>query len=201
MLNNRAARGWSTFQPAEVVRFSTGVDTVWDHLHGFSEPTPLADVDLVFFDSTDMSVDRERQVEEAPTGRLRGLPWEARNQAAVHLWFPRKFGYEVEPFSSTAEAIASWPETATSVSDCQGTARGERYRRASRGTSELALGPRSTAGHWSGRLGFCSQRRLSSRPRALVPVAPSGHDFRLPRMRLPLALHLERRRAEAGLSA
>ncbi|HEY3552557.1 MAG TPA: nucleotidyltransferase family protein, partial [Solirubrobacterales bacterium] len=39
----------------------------------------------------------------------------ARNQAAVHLWFPDKFGYDVEPFGSTAEAIASWPETATSV--------------------------------------------------------------------------------------
>lgn len=90
-------------------------NAVWDHLHGFSEPTPLADIDLVFFDSNDTSVDRERQVEEALTGQLRGVPWEARNQAAVHLWFPDKFGYDVEPFGSTAEAIASWPETATSV--------------------------------------------------------------------------------------
>jgi hypothetical protein len=90
-------------------------NAVWDHLHGYSEPTPLADIDLVFFDSTDTSVDSERQVEEALMRRLRGVPWEARNQAAVHLWFPRKFGYEVEPFGSTAEAIASWPETATAV--------------------------------------------------------------------------------------
>jgi hypothetical protein len=26
----RGALGWSTFQPAEVVRFSTGVDIVWE---------------------------------------------------------------------------------------------------------------------------------------------------------------------------
>jgi len=90
-------------------------NAVWDHLHGFSEPTPLADVDLVFFDPTDTSVGRERQVEEALTSQLGGVPWEVRNQAVVHLWFPRKFGYEVEPFGSTAEAIASWPETATAV--------------------------------------------------------------------------------------
>lgn len=90
-------------------------NAVWDHLHGFSEPTPLADIDLVFFDSNDTSVDRERQVEKALRSQLGGVPWEARNQAAVHLWFPQKFGYEVEPFGSTAEAIASWPETATSV--------------------------------------------------------------------------------------
>lgn len=78
-------------------------NAVWDHLHGFSEPTPPADIDLVFFDSSDMSVDRERQVEEALTSQLRGVPWQARTQAAVHLWFPQKFGYEVEPFGSTAE--------------------------------------------------------------------------------------------------
>jgi hypothetical protein len=87
-------------------------NAVWD---GFREPTPLADIDLVFFDSTDASVDREREVEEALMSQLPVVPWEARNQAAVHLWFPQKFGYEVEPFGSTAEAIASWPETATAV--------------------------------------------------------------------------------------
>jgi hypothetical protein len=88
---------------------------VWDHLHGFGEPTPLADVDLVFFDSTDTSEGRECQVEEALRTQLPGLPWEARNQAAVHLWYPQKFGYEVEPFTSTTEAVASWPESATAV--------------------------------------------------------------------------------------
>lgn len=88
---------------------------VWDRLHGFSTPTPLADVDVVFFDPRDLSVKRERQVEEALLAELPGMPWEATNQASVHVWFPEKFGYEVEPFNSTAEAVATWPETATSV--------------------------------------------------------------------------------------
>ncbi len=88
---------------------------VWDHLHEFRETTQLADVDLVFFDSIDMSPDRERLVEEGLRAELSSVPWEARNQAGVHLWFPQKFGYEVEPFASTAEAVASWPETATAV--------------------------------------------------------------------------------------
>jgi hypothetical protein len=88
---------------------------IWDYLHGFSEPTPLADVDLVFFDPADTSSERECQIEEVLGDQLPGAPWEARNQAAVHLWFPEKFGYEVEPFTSTADAVASWPETATAV--------------------------------------------------------------------------------------
>ena len=44
------------------------------------------------------------------------LPWEATNQAAVHTWYAAYFGGgEVEPLSSTADGVATWPETATSV--------------------------------------------------------------------------------------
>src|SRR3954463_2967085 len=88
---------------------------VWDRLHGYDEPTPLRDLDVAFYDAADLSEARERAIEEALRARLPGVPWEARNQAAVHLWYERKFGFEVEPFASTAEAIATWPETATAV--------------------------------------------------------------------------------------
>jgi hypothetical protein len=88
---------------------------VWDRLHGFDEPTELADIDLVFFDPADLSAERERGVEDALRVELPAAPWDAKNQAAVHLWFPDKFGYEVEPLRSTGEAVATWPETATCV--------------------------------------------------------------------------------------
>jgi uncharacterized protein len=88
---------------------------VWDHLHGFEERTDLADVDVVFFDPDDLSRERDQQVE----ARLRELrpeiPWDAKNQGAVHVWFPEKFGYPVPPFASAADAVATWPETATCV--------------------------------------------------------------------------------------
>jgi uncharacterized protein len=64
---------------------------VWDQLHEFSDPTPLADIDLVFFDPSDPSPEREHQVEEALLAELPGVPWEATNQASVHVWFPEKF--------------------------------------------------------------------------------------------------------------
>jgi uncharacterized protein len=38
-----------------------------------------------------------------------------KNQAAVHLWYPERFGVAVEPFNSTAEAVATFPETASCV--------------------------------------------------------------------------------------
>jgi hypothetical protein len=88
---------------------------VWDRLHGFDERSELADIDLVFFDAEDLSPERDRAVEEALAAELPDLPWDAKNQAAVHLWYPAKFGYEVEPLGSTAEGVATWPETATCV--------------------------------------------------------------------------------------
>jgi hypothetical protein len=45
-------------------------------------------------------------------------PWEVTNQAAVHHWFENYFGHAVEPLTSLQEAVASWPEYATSVGLC-----------------------------------------------------------------------------------
>jgi hypothetical protein len=87
---------------------------VWDRLHGFEAPF-VADVDLAFFDPHDLSTARDEQVERQLLAALPSAPWDAKNQAAVHLWYPRKFGYEVEPLTSCEEAVATWPETATAV--------------------------------------------------------------------------------------
>lgn len=88
---------------------------VWDRLHGYSQRTQLADIDLVFFDPGDLSEERERDVRNQLETALPGEPWDAKNQAAVHLWYPKKFGYPVEPLRSSAAAVATWPETATCV--------------------------------------------------------------------------------------
>ena len=88
---------------------------VWDRLHGYAEPTPLRDLDLAFYDADDLSGERESAIEAALRARLPGAPWEARNQAAVHLWYEAKFGLAVEPLASSADAVGTWPETATSV--------------------------------------------------------------------------------------
>ena len=88
---------------------------VWDHLHGYQTPTPLADVDVIFFDPTDLSPARDHAVQEQLAGRMPSVQWEATNQAAVHLWYEEVFGFAVPPFQSSEEAVATWPETATSV--------------------------------------------------------------------------------------
>lgn len=88
---------------------------VWDRLHAYETRTELGDIDLAFFDPDDLSEQRELEVREQLEAALPGEAWDAKNQASVHLWYPKKFGYPVEPLRSTADAVATWPETATCV--------------------------------------------------------------------------------------
>jgi len=88
---------------------------VWDHLHGHEQPTPLADVDLGFFDPVDLSEEREAEVEGALRAALPGVPWDAKNQARVHLWYERRFGHPAPPLTSMADAVATFPEVASCV--------------------------------------------------------------------------------------
>ena len=90
-------------------------DLVWDELHGGFDPAKVKDVDLAFFDASDLSRERDTGVEVALQRRLSIVPWEAKNQAAVHTWYQRRFGFTVAPLKSSAEGVATWPETATAV--------------------------------------------------------------------------------------
>jgi uncharacterized protein len=88
---------------------------VWDHLHQFEAPTELRDVDVAYFDPGDLRPETEQGIQAVLSARSPRLPWEVTNQAAVHLWFEGHFGHPVAPLSSLREAVASWPEFATSV--------------------------------------------------------------------------------------
>ena len=92
-------------------------DLVWGECFGSGfEPGRVRDVDVAFFDPTDLSRDSDQRA----TALLHGLdplvPWEATNQAAVHTWYPADFGGPaVAPLTSIEEAVGTWPETATAV--------------------------------------------------------------------------------------
>lgn len=92
-------------------------DLVWGQRYGPGfEPDRVRDVDVAFFDPMDLSRARDDRATALLTARLAGVPWEAKNQAAVHTWYPAKFGGgPVAPFTCIREAVESWPETATAV--------------------------------------------------------------------------------------
>ena len=83
------------------------------------QPTELGikDVDLIYFDAQDLTAETESSHERRLRDLFRGLPLklDVKNEARVHLWYKDRFGYSIEPYSSSADAIATFPTTATSV--------------------------------------------------------------------------------------
>jgi hypothetical protein len=92
-------------------------DLVWGLLYGSGfTPGDVRDVDVVFFDPDDLTRDRDEQATSRLHHAWPQVPWQARNQAAVHTWYASKFGGDpVRPLLTIADAVATWPETATAV--------------------------------------------------------------------------------------
>jgi hypothetical protein len=92
-------------------------DLVWGQLYGPGfAPGDVHDVDVVFLDPRDLSRQRDEQATRLLHEACPRVPWQARNQAAVHTWYHGRFGGEpVAPLLSIADAVATWPETATAV--------------------------------------------------------------------------------------
>jgi hypothetical protein len=88
---------------------------VWDHLHQLEEPSHFSDVDVAYFDLSDISAESDQKLQKQLSARLPDVPWEVTNQAGVHTWFESVFEHPVSPLLSLEEAVATWPETAVSI--------------------------------------------------------------------------------------
>ncbi|GHA27115.1 hypothetical protein GCM10007989_23680 [Devosia pacifica] len=80
---------------------------VWNVL---TERAPLhgvKDVDVAYFDDTDLSYDAEDRVIRAAAEEFGDipLPIEVRNQARVHLWFPDRFGSPYPKLNCSADML------------------------------------------------------------------------------------------------
>jgi len=91
--------------------------TVWNLACGRSAEFGVKDVDLIYFDGQDLSANSEADHERRLREVFQQLPMklDVKNEARVHLWYEERFGYVIEPCRSSAEAIATFPTTATAV--------------------------------------------------------------------------------------
>lgn len=80
----------------------------WDRLHGYPVPTPLADIDLVYFDRSDTNPEKDARLEEGLRS-VSGLPWSIKNQARMHI----RNGDP--PYLSTSDAMRYWVEVETAI--------------------------------------------------------------------------------------
>lgn len=81
---------------------------IWDKLHQYSRPTPLADIDLIYFDPDNATPDRDLLL-EAGLKSGSGLNWSVKNQARMHI------RNNDRPYISTADAMRHWVEMETAI--------------------------------------------------------------------------------------
>lgn len=82
---------------------------VWDHLHQRSvSPLPV-DIDVIWFDNERASAELDARIEAGLRRQDHRLEWSVKNQARMHL------RNDDPPYSSAADAMTRWPETATAV--------------------------------------------------------------------------------------
>ncbi|MCM3409715.1 nucleotidyltransferase family protein [Metabacillus sp. YM-086] len=82
---------------------------IWDTLHHFNERTRLPDVDVIYFDSTNINEVEEKMLEEKLKTIMADVPWSVKNEARMHL------KSNLPPYLSSVDAISKFPETATSL--------------------------------------------------------------------------------------
>jgi len=80
---------------------------VWDYLHEF-EKTPLDDIDLVYFDKSNLSEEYEKELEKILKEKL-NVEWSVKNQARMHI------RNDEDPYTSSEHAMSKWPETVTAI--------------------------------------------------------------------------------------
>ena len=84
-------------------------DAVWGHLHGYEMLDAKGDVDVVWYGAASPQADLDRRVEQQLRGAMPGMLWSVKNQARMH----HRNGDG--PYSSVADAMRHWPETATAI--------------------------------------------------------------------------------------
>lgn len=82
---------------------------IWDYVHGFNKKTPLPDIDVIYFDPSNLSAAKDRKVEKQLLSIAPSFPWSVKNQARMHIV------NQVPPYRSSEDAISKFPETATAL--------------------------------------------------------------------------------------
>ncbi len=82
---------------------------IWDTLHGFDERTVVPDIDVVYFDEVTIDEAEEKRLEEILHELLPDVPWSVKNEARMHV------RNNMDPYSSTEDAIEKFPATATAL--------------------------------------------------------------------------------------
>jgi len=91
--------------------------TVWNYFHKYLPTYGIKDYDLIYFDNSDLSHEAEDKVIKRGLTIFDSLsvPVDLVNEARVHMWYKDHSGFSIPPYTSSEDAIDSWPSTATAI--------------------------------------------------------------------------------------
>lgn len=91
--------------------------TVWNYLLGNPLEYGIKDIDFAFFDDKNIDYGYENSVVSRMNDLFKDIPIniDVKNQARVHLWYERHFGYSIQSYTSLETALNTWPTTATAI--------------------------------------------------------------------------------------
>lgn len=78
-------------------------------MHGFNERTETPDVDVIYFDNTNINENFEKELENKLISIIPNIPWSVKNEARMHVL------NNLPPYTSSEDAISKFPETATAL--------------------------------------------------------------------------------------
>ncbi|HUZ92188.1 MAG TPA: nucleotidyltransferase family protein, partial [Methylocella sp.] len=78
-------------------------DAVWCLIEGRDQASLIQDIDLLYFDSSDLSEEKDGDI-EASLKPIEGIPWSVKNQARMHI------KSNDAPYSSLQEALYCAPD-------------------------------------------------------------------------------------------
>ncbi len=82
---------------------------VWDNLHGYSVPTEIDDVDIIYYNKDNVTKQYDKKIETELKKQIPNLNWSVKNQARMHIC------NNDSQYSSLEDALSKWPETVSAI--------------------------------------------------------------------------------------
>lgn len=82
---------------------------VWDLLHDYKERTPLADIDVIYYNAEKVDKQIEKVLEQQLFSMMPDEPWSVKNQARMHVL------NGAVPYISSKDGMAQFPEIPTAI--------------------------------------------------------------------------------------
>ena len=93
--------------------------TVWNYYDGKPLNYGIKDIDVIYYNSNDLSVDTDLKyyeiIKKYAESKKYNYEIDVSNEARMHIWKKEKFGIDIEQYKSSEDAINKWIATVHAI--------------------------------------------------------------------------------------